>query len=930
MEEKEEEELYRTIRRAYPYRDLGREQFERVLEMLAGGDDEGRFLGLRPKVFRDRANRLVRAADRGRRLLYTNGGTIPDRGYFGVYLAGTNLRLGELDEEFVFERRVGDRFVLGTNTWRIEEIRRDRVMVGPAGRGEALVPFWRGETAGRSYELGRRMGEFLEELSARLEDEGLESWLAEECLLDPNAARNLREYLRAQRRATGLLPSHRRVVVEEYRDELGEWRVMLHAPFGGRVNLGLALLIEEGIREREGLELEFLHDDDGILFHAPGGEEPPSLGLSSLPVEDLPERLGAILRGLPLFAMAFRENAARALLLPAGGGGRGRTPLWLARLRAADLLQVVSDRPDFPLVLETMRDCLERILDLDGLREVSTGLRTGAIAVHRCRTQRPSPFARALAFRFLGIYMYVPDLPKGERRFRAFGLDSAALRELLGREGLRHLLDPAAIAAVDAEARGEAVHLRPRNADELHAWLRAGRELAAEAVEHEWAAWLEELKTAHRVVLLAWPGRERGFRAWVAAEDAPLYLAAVPGAEPLWPEDATMISAAADRREARRRLVRRFAGTHGPFIPDEIAGRYGLSAEEVAAELAGLEAEGIVASGEFSPGRTGTEWCGVEFLRRIHRLSLAKARREIEPRGPADYALFLARWHGITSAARPQTLPEVLARLAGVFLPAGAWDDGILPLRLPDHRPSDLERLVTTGQFSWRARGRGAEMELAFIAPGGSLPGGMTAPPSLSPAAEKIKGLLREHGASFLVQLVQRSDLGPEAVLAALEELVAAGLATNDTLGPVRYFTSLPAGKTRYRLTQRILAEMGRWALVEESPPPRPEDLAWRLLFRYGIACREHARREGMAWEDLLPVYDRWEATGKVRRGYFVEGLAGPQYALPEAVEELRRPRGEGEPEYWVMLRCDPANPYGSLFPLPAPGLEPEILCVFR
>ncbi|MCL6615332.1 MAG: DEAD/DEAH box helicase, partial [Firmicutes bacterium] len=413
------------------------------------------------------ANRLVRAADRGRRLLYTNGGTIPDRGDLGVDQAGTHLRLGELDEEFVFERRVGDRFVLGTNTWRIEEIRRDRVMVGPAGRGEALVPFWRGETAGRSYELGRRMGEFLEELSARLEDEDFEAWLAGECLLDRNAASNLREYLRAQRRATGLLPSHRRVVVEEYRDELGEWRVMLHAPFGGRVNLGLALLIEEAIREREGLELEFLHDDDGILFHAPGGEEPPFPAFSSLLDEDLPARLGKILRGLPLFAAAFRENAARALLLPTGG--RGRTPLWLARLRAADLLQVVSDRSDFPLMLETMRDCLTRLLDLDGLRHVLTGLAEGTITVYRCRTPRPSPFAGALAFRLMGEYMYAKDLPKGERRFLAFGLDHAGLNELLGGEGLRDLLDVEAVAVVAAEARGEAPHLSPRNADELHA-----------------------------------------------------------------------------------------------------------------------------------------------------------------------------------------------------------------------------------------------------------------------------------------------------------------------------------------------------------------------------------------------------------------------------------------------------------------------------
>ncbi|MGQ9779499.1 MAG: DNA glycosylase AlkZ-like family protein [Bacillota bacterium] len=920
-EEKGEEELYRIVRGAHSYRDLGREDFVRTLGMLAGDDDDGRFLGLRPLVFWDRINRRVRATERGRRLLYRNGGTIPDRGYFYVYHAETGVRLGELDEEFVFERRRGDRFLLGTGIWRIEDIRRDRVLVRPAGRGEAVVPFWRGETAGRSYELGRRMGEFLEELSRRLEDDDFESWLKEECLLDRNAASNLREYLLAQRQATGLLPSYRRVVVEEYRDELGEWRIMIHAPFGARANLGLALLLAESIREKDGLELEFVYDDDGILFHAPGGEAPPALDFSFLPREDLPARLGRILRGLPLFAAAFRENAARALLLPTAG--RGRTPLWLARLRAADLLQVVSDRPDFPLVLETMRDCLARFLDLEGLREVLAGLAEGAIIVHRCRTPRPSPFAGALAFRLMGEYMYASDLPKGERRFLAFGLDHAGLNELLGGEGLRDLLDAEAVAAVAAEARGEAAHLRPQSADELHAWLRTGRELQAESVDEKQAVWLAELKAAGRVALLAWSRGDGVCRAWVAAEDAPLYLAAIPGSVKLWPETVSP-PLPLEGREARRWLVRRFTITHGPFTLEELAGRYGLPPEEVAADLAELMAEGIVSSGEFTPGRTDVEWCETGFLRKIHRLSLAKARREIEPRSPADYALFLARRHGILGPRKPQTIPEALTGLAGLFLPALSWDD-LLSLRLPEYRPAELERLVASGRFSWRARGKGEELEVGFLPTGIPWPT-QGIPFSLSPAACRIMDLLRAHGASFLAQLMRWSDLGPDVLLAALEELVAAGLVTNDTLGPVRYFAGLSSKKGRYRLTQRILDEMGRWSLVEEGPPPRPEEMAERLLLRYGLVTREHARREGMSWEELFSVYDRWEAMGKVRRGYFVQGLSGVQYALPAAVEELRRPREEREPEYWALLRYDPANPYGSLFPLPAVGLQVEII----
>ncbi|NLG84683.1 MAG: DEAD/DEAH box helicase [Firmicutes bacterium] len=920
-EERGEEELYRIVRRAYPYRELGREHFARTLGMLAGDDDDGRFLGLRPLVFWDRINRRVRATDRGRRLLYRNGGTIPDRGYFPVYHAESGVRLGELDEEFVFERRRGDRFLLGTGLWRIEEIRHNRVLVRSAGRGEALVPFWRGETVGRSYELGRRMGEFLEELAARLEDDDFQAWLARECLLDQNAAANLREYLLAQRRATGFLPSHRRLVVEEYRDELGEWRVMVHAPFGMRVNLGLALLMVEDFREKEGLELEFVHDDDGILFHAPGGAEPPSFNFASLPQEDLPTSLGRILRGLPIFATAFRENAARALLLPAGG--RERTPLWLARLRAADLLQTVSDRPDFPLILETMRDCLMRFLDLEGLRGVLAGLADGTIFVHRCRTRRPSPFAGALAFRLIGEYMYTPDLPKGERRFLAFGLDQAGLNELLGGEGLRDLLDVEAVAAVAAEARGEAAHLRPQSADELHAWLCAGRELVAEAVDEKQAIWLEELKAAGRVALLAWPRGEGVFRAWVAAEDAPLYLVAIPRIRQLWPEVA-LPPPLLEGREARRRLVRRFAATHGPFTLEELAGRYGLPPEEVAAGLAELVAEGILVAGEFTPARGGIEWCHRDLLRKIRRLSLAKARKEIAPRRPADYALFLARWHGILGSRKPQTIAEALTGLAGFFLPALAWDE-LLALRSPDYRPAELERLVATGRFSWRARGQREGMEIGFLPFGTSWPTWETSS-SLSPAAIRIVELLRTHGASFLAQLMRWSDLDPGPLLAALEELMAAGLVTNDNLGPVRYFAGLAGKKGSYRLSQRILEGMGRWALVDEGPPPGPEEMAERLLARYGLVTGEHARREGTAWEELLQVYDRWETMGRLRRSYFVRGLAGIQYALPEAVEELRTPRREGEPAYWALFKCDPANPYGSLFPLPVPGVQVEAI----
>ncbi|MGE5552067.1 MAG: DEAD/DEAH box helicase [Bacteroidota bacterium] len=939
-EDRRADDLFRLARRAYPYRALARAQFDRVLGMLAGGYEDGRALDLQPRLYWDRVNGLVRAADRGRRLVYTSGGTIPDRGYFGVYLEGRDVRLGELEEEFVFERRLGERFVLGTTAWRIEEIRRDRVIVSPAKRGEAMIPFWKGEVLGRSYELGCRFGAFLEELAGRLGDSNCDDWLARECLLEPKAARSLRHYLLTQVRATGALPSHRRLVIEEFQDELGEWRILLHTPFGARIHAALALLLKEQIRARDGLEVETMHDDNGLLFHCPGAPHPPHLDPAALPLETLPETLAETARGSNLFALLFRENAARALLLPKAPYGRKRTPLWLARLRAADLLQTVSDRPDFPIVLETLRECLAEHYDLQSLQEVLSGLRAGAIAIHRVRSPRPSPFSQALQFNFLGTYMYVPDLPKGEQRFRALGLSREALRELLGSEDLRGLLDPKAIAAVDEEARGMSSRQAPRNADELHAWLRGGRELAVETGSV--GPFLDALKSANRVVLLSWKAGNRTVQAWVAAEDASDYLAALPGCRVVWPESLPP-QAPSDPAEARRRLLRRFTKTHGPLTLGDLEASYGLTRAEAAAELTILEADGLVQSGEFSPGVVETEWCDVDLLQRIHRMSLAKARKEIEPRGPAAYAAFLARWQGLANPGLgPQALAQALTQLAGLWLPAGAWGGGVLPVRVRDYQEAMLEKLVATGQSMWVARGAGTEMKVGFIPQGELTPQpplfreregeGAAAPGVSSPATAElqVRDLLANRGALFLPQIVQQTNLSAAVVLEALEMLMAGGLVTNDTLGPIRYFTARRPEHLRYHLTQQTLAEMGRWSTMAPGPPPDPEMLADLLLRRYGLVTRDVVTRDCLSWDDLLPVLERREAIGKVRRGYFVDGLGGLQYALPEAVERLRLPLEEGMPQFWALLRCDPANPYGSVLAMPEAGIQAEILVLRR
>ncbi|HHV61340.1 MAG TPA: DEAD/DEAH box helicase [Firmicutes bacterium] len=1072
------DDLFRLVRRAYNYRHLRREDFEAVLAALSGQFGADELIDLRPRIFWDRVNGLVRASETGKRLVYTNGGTIPDRGYFGVYTAGSPVRLGELDEEFVYERRIGDRFVLGTNTWEIEEIRQDRVIVAPARGAPTVIPFWRGEGFGRPYELGCTLGRFLEEIAARLDEPDLPGWLRRECLLDEAAARNLRDYLLAQHKATGVLPSSRSMVVEEFRDELGEWRVVIHSPFGQRVNGPLAMLLTAALRETHGIEVESVRTDDGILFLCPAAPEPPFIdpaSLASLDLDDLERRLAGLVRTTPLFGMIFRHAAARALMLPRGPYGRKRTPLWLSRLKAADLLQVVDRYPSFPVVMEAYREILSEVFDIEGLREVILGLRTGAIQVHRCRRSTPSPFARPLVFGLVAAYMYEADLPKGERRLHALTMDPGALKSLLGgagRDQLRQLLDPKVVReVVDAARRFR----RFRSPDELHAWLLkagewveddrppgagAGDDLNTNdgacandnidvSNDEKLRGFLTQLRAAGRAVHVTWTvprvdrtaewgsGTGRGFatvkrQAWIAAENLPEYRAALGdrliddgyphagvmegggiieggnvtaggGGET---QDGAEISA----EEARDKLIRRFARARGPFGIADVANFYGFSEEEVMTSISRLESAGFLRSGEFLPGGTGLEWCDAGLLQQIYRRSLAKARREVAPRDPEDYCAFLARWHGIGApGAGAEGLSRALERLAGVFLPARLWEGGILQARVRGYEPGLLDQLIGSGFFTWFGRGNGEEIEIAICPAGefpesipgatravantnagastgasaganasadagtdagagaGAMPGGSMVdlagiPSRVMNAHAEIINLLREKGALFLPQIWQQTGLSVDEILLALEEMVRRGEVTNDTFGAVR---SILATGTRLgnhnagpghgavrvgsgpgpgivnrsvashpRLNHFMLNQMGRWSLIEwpraraggdhlaeHQLADRLARVCERLLARYGIVSREVASLEGFTWGPLNEILANWEMAGKVRRGYFVRGLSGVQYATTEAVDGLRLPRDAGLPRFWGLVVGDPANPWGKLFPWPVLNL---------
>lgn len=953
----ETSELFDVVRRAHGYAQLGREEFERVLAMLSGqiaGEEE--FLEMRPRLYWDRLNGRVSASDTGKRLVYTSGGTIPDRGTYGVYLAGSPVRLGELDEEFVFERRVGDRFVLGTNCWRVEEIRQDRVIVRPAD-GAPTVPFWRGEGFGRRYELGLRVGAFLREMEQRLDEDDLAEHLQKECLLDADAARNLIAYLRGQREAVGVLPTDRRLVIEEFQDELGEWRVVLHSVFGQRVNAALAMLLVADLRQKRGIQVESVRMDDAIVFQCPAAAEPPDLDPAALVEEDLDGKIAELVGPLTLFGLLFRQNAARALLLPRGAFGKKRTPLWLSRLKAADLLQVVQKHEAFPIVTETYREILGDIFDVQGLNALLLGIRTGAVQVFRCRRMEPSPFAQPALFGLVASYLYEPDLPKAERRLHALSLDRGALDRVLGRTEARQVLDGREIARALSEIRHEEALGKEPTPDEVHAiLLRLGEIDADDAVLADCENQLLRLAADGRAVLAAWSPSEKdavatGISAWLPAENLEDYKVALGprlgplrcarGAEDDGEAGSDCVAARAVKSPAQavEAVIRRYAGSRGLFTAAEVRARYGFPETEVLAILRRQEAEGRVVAGVFRSDGSSEEWCDAAFLQKVRRRSLARARREVEPREPEDFAAFLARWQGLGSpGSGVEGVRKALEQLGGLFLPAGNWEGGVLPARVSDYQAAILDQLIGSGFFRWFARGGGAgEVEVAFSqageAPwwggnGGSDREGKPGSPGdpgtpVGAVGEAILSALESRGALFLPELWQMTSLSPQQTLDGLEELVLHGMVTNDTFGPIRHLLRRQAHGMRQRRPLALgalaaMAGMGRWSSLRHSAArrqPLPENLAEMLLARYGIVSREVAAADRIPWRAVSPVYAEWEIAGRVRRGYFVRGLSGVQYGRSAAVEGLRVGPTAGLPEMLGLTARDPALAWGRLLP---------------
>jgi len=898
-------DLHDLVRRAYPFSDLSRAQLENVLDMLAGRYPSDEFAELRPRIVWDRTAGVIRGRGGARKLAVTNAGTIPDRGLFGVFLVDGSGRVGELDEEMVYEARAGQTFLLGASTWRIEEITRDRVLVSPAPGVPGAVPFWKGEGIGRPYELGAAIGRVSRELVALPEERAIER-LRTEHTLDDRAARNLLTFLNEQAAATGVVPSDRTIVVERFRDEIGDWRVCILTPFGGRVHAPWALALGARVSERLGLEAQSIWSDDGIALHLPDADAAPSAEELMIDPDEIEELVVGELAGSALFGARFRENAARALLIPRRRPGE-RTPLWQQRLKAQSLLQVARKYGSFPVILETYRECLQDVFDLPALKTILRGLKTRELDLVDVESQSASPFSSSLLFDYIATYMYEDDTPPAERRAQALSLDRDLLRELLGQEELRELIDPGALEDVEAQLRG-----KPRNADELHDVLR----LRGDLREGEYdAGFAETLIRERRALRARFAGEER----LVAAEDAGRYRDALGVMPPGGLPEAFLGSVP----EPLLSLVARFVRGRGPFTTAEANERFGRNVEP---ELRALEREEKLIRGELRPGGTEREWCDPEVLRRLRRASLAALRKEVEPAEPAALGRFLPSWHGIDRRA---TLREALVPLQGLPLPVALWESELLPRRVPGYQPLQLDQLCASGELVWV--GAGLDRVAVYFREDAAVlgrPSGATAPDS--EAAQKLREALGR-GAMFWHDLVDAAGLEPAEALPALWDLVWAGEVRNDAWTPLRagkrYQAPRPA-RTRARRFSRqratgVTATQGRWSLTHNlfSAQPDPRALAELLLERQGIVTRDGVRAEGIqggygaVYGDLRAL----ETLGVCRRGYFVEGLGGAQFALPGAVERLRelRPKEGGEPEVLVLAAADPAQPYGASLPWP-------------
>ncbi|MFF3394567.1 DEAD/DEAH box helicase [Streptomyces sp. NPDC002669] len=953
LDTRQVDDLLAVFRRAAPFAALPESAFTAVLDMLAGRYPSDAFAELRPRVVWDRVAGTVTGRPGAQRLAVTSGGTIPDRGLFGVFLAGADPkkgggRVGELDEEMVYESRVGDVFTLGTTSWRIEDITRDRVLVSPAPGVPGRLPFWKGDQLGRPLELGRALGAFLRELGGLSQEDARARLLA--AGLDAWAADNTLAYLDEQRRACGHVPDDRTVLVERFRDELGDWRVVVHSPFGAQVHAPWALALGARLAERYGMDAQVMHADDGIVLRLPDADlmgldlldfdpvqdsvqdpvPPPALSYDSeqppVGAADVTFDRGEIeqivtdqVGGSALFASRFRECAARALLLPRRSPGK-RTPLWQQRQRAAQLLQVASEFGSFPIVLEAVRECLQDVFDVPGLTELMGDLEARRVRLVEVTTPEPSPFARSLLFGYVAQFLYEGDSPLAERRAAALSLDSHLLAELLGRAELRELLDADVLTELEQELQWLAEDRRVKDAEGVADLLRVlgpltDAELAARGAH---PAWAPELAAARRAIRVRIAGTDH----WAAIEDAGRLRDALGTALPVGVPEAFTEPV----KDPLGDLLSRYARTHGPFTSTGAAARFGLGTAVTDGALQRLSASGRLVQGEFHPAGIGQEWCDATVLRRLRRRSLAALRHELEPVPSAALAGFLPQWQhlGSNSLRGIDGLARAVEQLQGAPVPASALEKLILPGRVTDYTPALLDELTTTGEIVWAGAGAlpGKDGWLSLY-PADSAPLLLPPPHPLELGAlheSVLTALAGGYGLFFRqiadqVRATTHPDCTDPQLADAIWDLAWSGRLTNDTLAPLRSLlgSGRTAGSTAHRARRNVPrgrygslttatrpasrtgppTVSGRWSLLpstEPDPTHRAHALARTLLDRHGVVTRGAVQAEGVegGFSAAYRVLSAFEDNGQARRGYVVEGLGAAQFAMDGAVDRLR------------------------------------------
>jgi len=951
MEDWSVEEFFDLTRRAASYSQLPRSAFDATLDLLSGRYPSEEFAELRPRIVWDRVNGTMSGRPGAQRLAVTSGGTIPDRGLFGVFLVGETgsrpgsaggSRVGELDEEMVYESRVGDIFALGATSWRIEDITHDRVLVTPAPGIPGRLPFWKGDTLGRPAELGAAIGAFTRGLLTQSEANARAT--VAEAGLDAYAAANLVTYVTEQREATNVVPSDTQLVVERFHDELGDWRLVVHSPYGTPLHAPWALAINARLRERYDIDGQAMASDDGIVIRIPDTDQEPPLGdLIVFDPEEIEQLVTQEVGGSALFASRFRECAARALLLPRRDPGR-RSPLWQQRQRSAQLLEVASQYPSFPIVLEAIRECLQDVYDLPALTALLRRIGRREVTVVDVATQTPSPYARSLLFGYVAQFVYEGDSPIAERRAAALSLDQGLLAELLGRAELRELLDPEVLAEVEAELQWLAPDRRARTAEAVADLLRLLGPLTIDEVEArvteesaaEVGTWLAGLADARRVVAVRIAGEER----WTTIEDIArlrdgLGVPVPPGTPEAFTEPT---------EDPIGDLVSRYARTHGPFTTADVASRLGLGEAVARQALQRLAARGRLLEGEFRPAGSGSEWCDAEVLRKLRRRSLARLRKEVEPVTPETLARFLPAWQRVGGKLRGvDGVVAAIDQLAGCPVPASALEPLVLASRVRDYEPSQLDELTSSGEVIWAGHAPlpGSDgwvsLHLADQAH-------LTLPDpqwgELDELQQSVLEALAPGGAWFFRQLSDRLGSANDTALStALWGLVWEGMVTNDTLTPLRALVrSGTASHRTRRAPPRVSLGTGRMATRSGPPetagrwsvlPARDADVTRRahataehLLERHGVVTRGAVMQERIVggFAGVYKVLSAFEDTGRCRRGYFIEGLGAAQFGAAGAIDRLRtfsEPE-ESKPVALALAATDPANPYGAALPWPA------------